>query len=121
MNWFQRLWSTPKAHAAATVVATVATAIVPPQYQLVAGALAALFGLNAAILPHPDIMPLPATGSLHGKDYVNVVLPALGLPPVPLPATGSLHAADYAALILALTAAMQALPPAPADPAKPAA
>lgn len=79
MNWFQRIWSTPKFHAALSVAATIATALVPPQYQLVAGALAGLLGTNAAILPHPEPMPvLTQGGSLHAQDYAAIVSAVAG-------------------------------------------
>lgn len=125
MNWFQRLWATPKFHAVLTVLGTIAAAIAPPPWNMVAMTIGGLSGANAAILPHQDVTPVgtalppgavvvtapvPATGTMHAQDYVNALAPALGLPAVALPATGAMHQADYARLILALTTAMQAAP-----------
>jgi len=111
MNWFQRLWATPKFHAGLTVLGTIATAIAPPPWNLVAMTIAGYAGTNAAVLPHQNVTPLG--GSMHANDYVNAGLSALGLPIAPVPARGALHAADYASIISGLTAAMSALPPEP--------
>ena len=103
MNWFQRLYATPKAHAALGVISTVVAASVPPQYQAIASVFAGMFAANAAVLPHPAD-PTPA-----------VAVPAPVPVAVPAPVPGSLHAQDWAALIAAAIQAAQK----PADPAPP--
>ena len=98
MNWFQRLFSTPKFHAAISVVSTIAAALVPPQFQAIAMTLAGLFATNAAVLPHPVDPPAP------------VVLP----PQLP---GASYHSPQYMALAVALINALQQAGIVPVPPA----
>ena len=71
MNWFQRLWATPKFHAAVSVIAGIAGAVFP-QYALIAATVSGMAGTNAAVLPHPAVPLIPPAGSLHGDDYARL-------------------------------------------------
>jgi len=99
MNFFQRLWSTPKFHAAVSVASGLAAAVFP-QYGLILATVSALAGSNAAILPHPAAPLVPPAAA-----------PAPAAPLVPV--SGSMHSDDYARAILAVADAYKAAQAAP--------